>query len=285
MRGTVISTGAIAQASQPLARLDDIGVLAARARSVHAGAPSFEPTPVLTRQLDFRSDSDGYLINSEGLYLVGPCSSARSGQLEAIRLKHAERMPARPTRIISYDANLPAIPVMGCEPVGGGSLIIVGDDGAQRLVMLRWTRAGEARRGAASVWRLGYLIAGRGDRHASMGWNDLDADFGFTADGRLLPQPDQQNSQRAPAPLPRYIELASQQRAITLHITGLSQFADTSGLVTIRTLAHDGVAAGKLSKLVITCSGTVLAHYANGTHIHAGTALTARDIDMAQGAA
>ncbi len=305
MGDTNILADAIAPVGQPIARPDDIGasvrgsapsihdnatpdicVLAARLRSLNGGSPSFEPTPVFTDQLDFTSDAAGYLCNSQGLYLVGPCSSARSGQLEPIRLVHAHQMPTRPTRLISYDANLPTHPVAGTAPIGGGSLKALGEDGEEWLVMLRWTMLAEARRGAASVWRLGYLMAGRADhRHIRSGWQDLDHDFGFTHDGRLLPPPAREDAARPARSVPRFIELTSGRRGLTLEITGLTRFPDSSGLVTIRELAHDGMAAGTLSQLVITGCGAVLAHYSNGVRIKAGTALTSRNIEAAQGAA
>jgi len=263
------------------------------ASPVYAGQPIsiegdeviFDRSPRLTRRMDFAPDDLGYLVNGEGLVLMGqPLESAdlsRGLRLQPIRLDDSTIMPPRATTVIRYKANLPRNPLShvgmpgggdaGCAPapdtpdhaddlarnaLSGGEITVHDATGRHLLLRLKWLKcmAGEA--GAAEGWRLLYRVVGDGltTGAAARHWQIADAVFTFDQRGRL----DQD--------IDLALDLGRNLDPVEIDFGrgGLTEFPDGTGLVKILACSQNGWPAAALRDVAVRTDGRVLGCFDNG---------------------
>lgn len=88
------------------------------------GQPTFSGNTQYTRRGDFSLDSNGYLVNGGGSYLLGDNLDPVTGQTASsgpIRIENTT-LPARQTTAINYSANLPRTPTTNATVAGGSAL-------------------------------------------------------------------------------------------------------------------------------------------------------------------
>lgn len=293
-----VFSSAMSQIGKPISRLEDIArYLRADAeqaphaawpldrptdsrddqRMVYAGAPIaieqdeliFDAAPLVTTRMDFAPDELGYLVNGDGLVLMGHADDgpdpAGGLRLQPIRLDDGPVMPPRATTTIRYKANLPKTPletVSGkdlaeVEPdeaashaLSGGEIGLFDMRGRAITVRLRWAQLGEDR------WRLLFRVMGNAlaVRAAGRGWQVAGQDFVFDARGRLR--------QAEPVTL----DLGRGHDPVTLDFgrCGLTQFPDSTGLVRVLACSQNGWAQAELREVAVREDGRVLGCFDNG---------------------
>ena len=288
-----VFSNAMSQIGKPISRLEDIArylqpeapVSSAPSpppayktpdtpRPVYAGAPVaeeddclvFDTTPRLTSQLDFAPDRLGYLVNDEGLVLMGHADDAEapggSLRLAPIRLEEGPVMPARATTTVRYKANLPETPLTGADEtdvdpdtlaqqaLAGGEIGAFDMRGRAITIRLRWARVG------ANCWRLLYRVMGHAltTRAAARGWQALDQDFAFDARGRLTDL----------APVNLDLGRGADPVSLELGRSGLTQFPDSTGLVKVLACSQNGWPRAALREVALREDGRVLGCFDNG---------------------
>lgn len=285
-------SAAMSQIGKPISRLEDIArylqpdapapswpsspprEAADTPRPVYAGAPVavednqfiFDTTPRLTSQLDFVPDRMGYLVNDEGLVLMGRADDGDTpGQglrLMPIRMDDGPIMPARATSAIRYKANLPQKPMtqadeadddpgaLAQQALTGGEIRIYDIRGRAVTVRLRWAKIGAER------WRLLYRIVGNAmtTRAAARGWQVIDREYNFDGRGRLV--------DLAPVTL----DLGRGLEPVSLEFgrCGLTQFPDSTGLVKVLACSQNGWPQAALREVALREDGRVLGCFDNG---------------------
>jgi flagellar hook protein FlgE len=264
-----------------------------------ADEPLFgEPFP--THDDQFELTGDGYLINSAGQFVMGiplrGASLALPGErAEVIRLRE-EALPAVPTSRITYRANLPCFPLTAAaefdvdasellgrqqfarDPSTQGSGLVLADEepkflarslpggmttaatpqGIAVVVAFRWAKIESLRSCGQDWWNLFYRVR-RTPHSGEVAWKNIGHNFLFDGEGRLKPSCGQV------AVTEMAIEgLRFGAVAIAFGSTGLTQFADRSGLVKVYELAADGYVSGDFRGISLSASGRLIAHYSNG---------------------
>lgn len=245
-------------------------------RQVYAGAPIaveddqlvFDATPRLTTKMDFAPDDLGYLINSEGLVLMGQSDDgldhAQRLRLSPIRLDDGAVMAARATSTIRYKANLPKTPVtrgndaaaegadteaLAAHALAAGDINIFDARGRAIMLQLRWACIG------LDHWRLLVRIAGPAlvVRAAGRGWWAA-ADVTFDARGRVADAE------------PVTLDLGRGIDPVTLDFgrCGLTQFEDAAGLVKVLACSQNGWPQARLREAAVREDGRVLGCFDNG---------------------
>ncbi len=245
-------------------------------RQVYAGAPVaveddhlvFDATPRLTTTMDFAPDDLGYLVNSEGLVLMGRSDDgtdhAQRLRLSPVRLDDGAVMAARATSTIRYKANLPKAPVtradagrqdeadteaLAAHALTGGEIKIFDARGRAIMLRLRWACVGPDR------WRLLVRVAGPAlvVRAAGRGWWAA-ADVTFDARGRVADAE------------PVTLELGRGIEPVTLDFgrCGLTQFEDAAGLVKVLACSQNGWPQASLREVAVREDGRVLGCFDNG---------------------
>ena len=243
---------------------------------------------------------DGYLINGDGLFLLGlPLSeegrsAGREPQVVRLGTAGIETMP---TARMHYRANLPSFPmtanadfdVTGSElldkalfardPSVQGSGIVLGDE---RMKFLDRSLAGGSVRIIAPDGQVVQLVlrwakvtslrsAGRDSwnlfyrvrrdpRAGEVAWKNIGHHFIFGAEGRL---------EEASLAIPVIDMIADGVRlgnvSMIFGSAGITQFADRAGLVKVLKADADGYLGGEFSGISLSARGRLFAHYTNGT--------------------
>ena len=263
------------------------------------GEPIFgEPCPSSDDNLAL--SEDGYLINGDGLFLLGlPLNeegrpAAREPQVVRLDTAGIETMP---TGRMHYRANLPSYPmtanadfdVTGSElldktlfardPSVQGSGIVLGDE---RMKFLDRSLAGGSVRIIAPDGQVVQLVlrwakatslrsAGRDSwnlfyrvrrdpRAGEVAWKNIGHHFIFGAEGRL---------EEASLAVPVIDLIADSVRlgnvSMIFGSAGITQFADRAGLVKVLKADADGHLGGEFSGISLSARGRLFAHYTNGT--------------------
>ncbi|MFP3921515.1 MAG: hypothetical protein ACLFPA_08150 [Dichotomicrobium sp.] len=249
---------------------------------VYAGMPVaveddeliFDTAPRITTQMDFVPDALGYLVNGEGLVLMGRSDSDHGHglRLQPIRLDDGAVMAARATTTIRYKANLPKTPVAGschvdaaageaetgtraCDALAGGEVCIFDTRGRPVTIRLRWLKIGEGDAEGHDRWRLLYRVMGDALslRAAGRRWQTVEQDFTFDARGRL--------SEGTAVTL----DLGPGMEPVTLDFgrCGLTQFADSTGLVKVLACTQNGWPSAGLREVAVREDGRVLGRFDN----------------------
>lgn len=252
-------------------------------RPVYVGEPVafeddrliFDEFPKTTTRLDFRPDTGGYLVNGEGLVLMGRADGRgdRNGglRLTPIRLEDGEAMPARATTAIRYRANLPKEPLappafagkdrppgaaLGDGALTGGDIRVFDGHGRAAAIRLRWVKAHNADTDGFDGWQLLYnvqdspLVLRAGVR----GWHAAGNVLRFDARGRLCEA----------APIALSLGHGLEPVELDFGRSGLTQFPDSTGLVKVLACAQNGWPRASLREVAVRGDGRVLGGFDNG---------------------
>ncbi len=259
----------------------------------------FGGTDLYTRRGDFSMDQHGYLVNGAGYFLEGipvdPTTGNPVGSALAPLQLGNSFLAATATTTINYGANLPSYPKttnsdttvpqsellkaadFGTDPTTSGTGTVVGSDvttflsesldggavtaydasGQAANVQFRWAKSDAAAYGGTDTWQLFYQTDSTATG-ATVGWNNVGTDFQFNSAGVLT----------SPASSSVAVTGVSVDGIsvgnLTLQLNGLSQFADSSGSVTVNTLQQDGYPAGQLQTVSVTKDGRIAGTFTNG---------------------
>jgi len=256
-----------------------------------------------TRRGDFEFDKNGYLVNGSGYYLKGspidPTTGNPSGSaLSPIRVQNGV-YPATATTGIDYKANLPSTPkttgydaadptswLLGAgvgatvsaddasafldQTISGEAITVYDAQGDAHDVQLRWGKVSNGDATATpptqDTWAL-YYQSDSSATGAETAWTKIDADpaaagvndYVFDAKGAMT------------TPSGGKVTLAGLTLDGALigdvtidHGSGLTQFGDADGLVSVKQLTQNGAAAGEMVGVEISDGGEVTATYSNG---------------------
>ena len=214
--------------------------------------------------MDFAPDRLGYLVNSEGLVLMGRADDGEAAglRLAPIRLDEGPVMPARATTAIRYKANLPRTlaadsadrdvddaHALAASALAGGDVNIFDARGRTSILRLRWASAGPDR------WRLLFRVMGTtlATSVAARDWQIAEQDFVFDARGRLVEGGA------------ITLELGRALEPITLDFgrSGLTQFPDSTALVKVVTCSQNGWPQAALREVAVREDGRILGAFDN----------------------
>jgi len=259
----------------------------------------FAGTDLYTRRGDFSLDQNGYLVNGSGYYLEGIPVDPKTGNPVGSALAPLQLgssfLAATASTTINYGANLPSYPKttnsdttvaqsellnpadFGTDPTTSGTGTVVGSDvttflnesldagavtaydasGQAANVQFRWAKTDAAAYGGTDTWQLFYQTDSTATG-ATVGWNNVGTDFQFNSAGTLT------------APASTSVAMAGVSvdgvslGALTLQLNGLTQYADSSGAVTVNTMQQDGYPAGQLQTISVTKDGRIAGTFTNG---------------------
>jgi len=257
-------------------------------RPVYAGEPVafeddrlvFDSFVKVTKRLDFRPDRYGYLVNGEGLVLMGRSDAGddtRGGlRLMPIRLQDGPAMPARATTGIRYKANLPSQPLapragsmggsdhqaagdtpeLAAGALAGGDIRVFDGHGRAAIIRLRWLKTHHASTDGFDGWQLLYhvqdspLVLRAGVR----GWHEAGDVLRFDGRGRMISE----------ALITLTLGHGLEPVELDFGRSGLTQFPDSTGLVKVLTCAQNGWPQASLREIAIRSDGRVLGSFDNG---------------------
>jgi len=267
--------------------------------SFTAGVPSFGGQQLYSRRGDFTPDKNGYLVNGAGYYLKGipldPTTGSPLGSVPQLLQFTNSLIPAQGTTTLTYAANLPSTPktpnydptVPGSElldfsgydtdpTVAGGN--VDADDSADFLqnsisggavtaydslgnavnVQLRWAKTSN---GPPDAWSLFYqtdsAATTTNPEWANIGNYTFDATTGAMLSGGP--------STNIPAMSVDGVSVGSVD--FNVGASGVSQFADSSGTVSVGTFDQNGFAAGSLQAISVDDKGEIVGAYSNGRNL------------------
>ncbi len=258
----------------------------------------FAGTDLYSRRGDFSMDQNGYLVNGSGYYLEGIPVDPKTGNAVGSALAPLQLgnsfLAATATTQITYGANLPSYPKtttadstvansellnpadFGTDPTTAGTGTVVGSDvttflsesldggavtaydasGQAANVQFRWAKTDSVAAGGTDTWQLFYQTDSTA-AGATVGWNNVGTDFAFDSTGNLSPAI---TSLTMTGVSVDGVSLGNQ----TLKLSGLTQYADSSGSVTVNTLQQDGYPAGQLQTISVTKTGRIAGTFTNG---------------------
>ena len=258
----------------------------------------FAGTDLYSRRGDFSMDQNGYLVNGSGYYLEGIPVDPKTGNAVGSALAPLQLgnsfLAATPTTQITYGANLPSYPKtttadttvansellnpadFGTDPTTSGTGTVVGSDvttflsesldggavtaydasGQAANVQFRWAKTNSVAAGGTDTWQLFYQTDSTA-AGATVGWNNVGTDFTYNSTGNLSPAI---SSLTMTGVSVDGVSLGNQ----TLKLSGLTQYADSSGSVTVNALQQDGYPAGQLQTISVTKTGRIAGTFTNG---------------------
>jgi flagellar hook protein FlgE len=146
------------------------------------------------------------------------------------------------------------------ESVGGGAITTYDNAGSPANIQFRWAKTDNASIGPghADTWNLFYATntAATGQQTA---WVNVGTNFTFGTNGSPSPPIASVN-------LPNVVVNGVNIGNVQLHFGtgGLTQFADTNGVVNVNLLQQNGYAAGALQTLGVNEKGRITGAYSNG---------------------
>jgi flagellar hook protein FlgE len=169
-------------------------------------------------------------------------------------LQHTSALPPSKTVIGSDNATFLN------ESVGGGAITAYDNAGSPANIQFRWAKTDSANIGPghADTWNLFYATntSATGTQTA---WVNVGTNFTFGANGALSPPI---TSVTLPNVSVNGVTVGSVQ--LQFGSGGLTQFADTNGVVNVNLLQQNGYAAGKLQTLGVSDKGRITGAYSNG---------------------
>lgn len=277
--GAASSAGGVSASQQPAVTLQgllttstvgtNIAISGDGMFAVSAGSDSDEL--LFTRNGEFTTDSDGYLV-SNGYYLQGWSTNAdgtvvgtgTSGALTAIDTDSISSV-ASATTTASLIANLPAEAAVGDTFVS--SMEVYDSLGTAASAAMTWTKTAE------NEWQVSFSDPVlTSDPSQTIGTVDAAASttvISFNSDGTL--------ASTTPAAAALSINgwtTGASDSAISLDLgssgtaSGLSQYSSGASSLSVAVESNpDGVAYGSLSGITVGDDGTVYASYSNGTYL------------------
>lgn len=150
------------------------------------------------------------------------------------------------------------------ESISGGAVTAYNAAGTPVNLQLRWAKTDSASLGAghSDTWNLFYQT----DPNATgttVGWVNTGQPFVFAADGSLT-------SPSGSGITINNVSVSGQSLgsvAFNISSGGLTQYASTSGAVTINTITQNGYAAGQLRSVAVNNNGLVVGTFSNGQNL------------------
>ena len=249
--------------------------------------PQFSGVNDYTRRGDFQENSNGYMVNGAGYYLMGipvdPATGAPTASSPQVLQFNNDFLPAQATTAINYAANLPSAPPTGLltpasyhvdptdtgtgtvqgqdtatftsQSLDGGSITAYDSLGNQVNVQLRWAETASA--GGNTSWQLFYQTS-NATSGTTVAWQNAGQTFTFNSSGQLT------------APAASSLTLTGLTvngdvvGNVTLNYGGnLTQFASSTGSVQVTSLTQNGFGAGSLQSLSVA-GGQIVGSFSNG---------------------
>ncbi|MGX4770743.1 flagellar hook-basal body complex protein [Bradyrhizobium guangdongense] len=150
------------------------------------------------------------------------------------------------------------------ESISGGAVTAYNAAGTPVNLQLRWAKTDSASLGTGHTdsWNLFYQTDPSATGTA-VGWVNTGQTFTFAADGSLT-------SPSGSGVTINNVSVSGQQLgsvAFNISSGGLTQYASTSGAVTINTITQNGYAAGQLRSVAVNNSGLVVGTFSNGQNL------------------
>ncbi|MET4120637.1 flagellar hook protein FlgE [Bradyrhizobium sp. JR1.5] len=150
------------------------------------------------------------------------------------------------------------------ESISGGAVTAYNAAGTPVNLQMRWAKTDSASLGTghSDTWNLFYQT----DPNATgttVGWVNTGQAFTFAADGSLT-------SPSGSGITINNVSVSGQSLgSLSLNITsgGLTQYASTSGAVTINTITQNGYSAGQLRSVAVNNNGLVVGTFSNGQNL------------------
>lgn len=267
------------------------------------GKPTFRGVDNFTRRGDFALDKDGHLVNGAGYMLKGlpidPATGNPTGTLPQVIQVTNDLLPAQQTTRIDYRANLGMVPqtanydpdIAGSElidpadftadpttatnppapvpaseasvfldnSVAGGAITTYNSSGAAVNVQFRWAKIDSAASGGSDIWNLFYLTDTAATGTDPM-WVNVGQAYEFSADGALV-QPASGTTTISGLT----VNGTTVGDVLLDHgASGLSQFADSQGVVRVTDIDQNGYSTGELIDVAVSETGRVVGIYSNG---------------------
>ncbi|SFI18724.1 flagellar hook-basal body complex protein [Bradyrhizobium sp. Gha] len=148
------------------------------------------------------------------------------------------------------------------ESISGGAVTAYNAAGTPVNLQLRWAKTDSASLGAghADTWNLFYQSNTTG---ADPAWTNAGQAFTFASDGSLT-------SPAGSGITLNNVSVDNQSLgsvAFNISSGGLTQYASTSGAVTINTITQNGYAAGQLRSVAVNNNGIVVGTFSNGQNL------------------
>jgi flagellar hook protein FlgE len=233
-----------------------------------------------TRNGNFTTDADGFLINNEGYYLLGQLtdtngavistSASDLNSLEPIDINQISGT-AQSTTEVRFDMNLPADAAIG--DTFSNTIEIFDSLGVSHTVTIDWTK------NAANDWTATFydpvqtstgLVSGTVDTDTGTAGIQTTIDVTFNGDGSIA-----SFNPAVPAIDLTGFTTGANNSSITLDLgtvgqtNGLTQFSSNTQAagLEIYLIDQDGVRFGQLSSITIDDAGLVTAFFENGVRI------------------
>ncbi|MDD3029601.1 MAG: flagellar hook protein FlgE [Alphaproteobacteria bacterium] len=226
------------------------------------GTLTFSAEEYYTRCGDFSEDSNGYLVNSEGYYLMGWAVDTATGepQIEPrvpIQVSSNELNEAVATATINYDANLPA----GEDVTGTATASIYDSLGVAHDVTYSWALTDAS----TNTWTL-TIGAADGSYDAGSGtYSDYSASVEVSFDGygalETVDYGDYYSVSGTTISFDLQYEGAAAQ-TISCDLSSVTQYAGSA--INVSAFTADGVTTGSYKSAEIDSSGNVNIIYTNG---------------------
>ncbi|MGX1324159.1 flagellar hook protein FlgE [Bradyrhizobium sp. USDA 377] len=151
------------------------------------------------------------------------------------------------------------------ESISGGAVTAYNAAGTPVNLQLRWAKTDSASLGPGHTdsWNLFYQTDPAATGAAQPAWVNTGQTFTFAADGSLT-------SPSGSGITINNVSVSGQQLgsvAFNISSGGLTQYASTSGAVTINTITQNGYAAGQLRSVSVNNNGLVVGTFSNGQNL------------------
>ena len=249
--------------------------------------PQFSGVNDYTRRGDFQEDSNGYMVNGAGYYLMGipvdPATGAPTASSPQVLQFNNNFLPAQATTSINYAANLPSAPPTGlltpgsyhADPTVAGTGTVQGQDtttftnqsldggsitaydslGNQVDVQLRWAETASS--GGNNTWQLFYQTNTTATG-TQVAWQNVGTPFTFNSSGQLT------SPTASSLTLTGLAVNGDTVGNVTLNYgSNLTQFASTTGSVQVTSLTQNGFGAGSMQSLSVA-KGQIVGSFSNG---------------------
>ncbi|HVX78088.1 MAG TPA: flagellar hook-basal body complex protein, partial [Bradyrhizobium sp.] len=146
------------------------------------------------------------------------------------------------------------------ESISGGAVTCYNASGTPVNVQLRWALVSTA--GGQDTWNLFYQT-NTSATGSQVAWTNVGTNFTFNSNGTLT------SPSSAAITIPGLTVDGQSLGNVTVNVGsgGLTQYASTSGSVTINTLNQNGYAAGQLQSVAVNNNGLVVGTFSNGQNI------------------
>jgi flagellar hook protein FlgE len=257
--------------------------------------PSFTGSTMFTRRGDFETNSQGYLVNGTGNYLMGykvdPISGALASSVPSPLQVSTASLPAKVTTTINYQANLPRTPyttkytnsnnVSGNELLTGalytGPVVAAQDDttfqsmtipgqtvtvydasGSPVSVQMRWGKTSNT--AGAETWSL-YYQSNSTATGAAAKWTQINNNVQFNAAGALTTPA----TGTIAIPALTVDGVTTPAISLTFGSAGLTQrtVESSPGNLTGVNISQDGYSTGTFVDVKVGEGGVIQANYSN----------------------